>query len=195
MGDIKQNGDNDQKGDINQAQVAGGKRKNGHKSNCSCHICKNMEAKAERHGYEEDLEKEKERKMGYQKKNGHKSTCACPICKNMNNKKVSKNISKKSVSKGKKSNGHKCDCGCPICKNMKKKMGGKNEIGGATDDNESKVLEEKVGTETLATDTDYEALKPRGGSRKTRRSNGHKPNCGYPICKNMKKKRSTRRRR
>jgi hypothetical protein len=183
-------------GDINQAQVAGGKRKNGHKSNCSCHICKNMEAKAQRHGYEEDLEKEKERKMGYQKKNGHKSTCACPICKNMNNKKVTKkSASKKSASKGKKSNGHKADCGCPICKNMKKKMGGKNEIGGATDDNESKVLEEKVGTETEASDKDYKILEGVGGSRKTRRTNGHKPNCGCPICKNMKKKRSTRRRR
>ena len=107
-------------GDINQAKVVGGKRKNGHKMDCGCHICKNMEAKAERNGYEEDLEKEKERKMGYQKKNGHKSSCGCPICKNMNNKSVSKkNITNK---KGKKSNGHKPGCGCPICKNMKKKI-------------------------------------------------------------------------
>jgi hypothetical protein len=183
-------GDKTQMGDINQAQVAGGKRKNGHKAACGCHICKNMEAKAQRHGYEEDLEKEKERKMGYQKKNGHKSTCGCPICKNMNNKSVSKKgISKKNISKGKKSNGHKPNCGCPICKNMKKKMGGANEEA----NEEAKVAEEHVGTETLATDKEYKQFS--AGSRKTRRSNGHKPNCGCPICKNMRKKRGTKRRR
>jgi hypothetical protein len=169
--------------DIDKAQVAGGKRKNGHKATCGCHICKNMEAKAARHGYEEDLEKEKERKMGYQKKNGHKSTCVCPICKNMNNKSVSKkNVSSK---KGKKSNGHKGDCGCPICKNMKKKIGG----NGVSDEDE----DEGEGTLTIASPNDYKGL--QGGSRKTRRSNGHKPNCGCPICKNMKKKRGTKRRR
>ena len=177
--------------DINQAKVAGGKRKNGHKATCVCHICKNMEAKAERHGYEEDLEKEKERKMGYQKKNGHKKECVCPICKNMNNKSIyKKNISSK---KGKKSNGHKSACICPICKNMKKKRGGNdgNNNTGNTDNTGNKNAE---GIETLATNKEYENIK-KAGSRKTRRSNGHKQNCGCPICKNMKKKRTTKRRR
>lgn len=183
-------------GDINQSKLVGGKRKNGHKMDCGCHICKNMEAKAQRNGYEEDLEKEKERKMGYQKKNGHKKDCSCPICMNMNNK----NLSKKSASnkKGKKTNGHKPGCGCPICKNMKKKIGGGDEETNKNEETgkQAKVnddSQEPAGKETLATPEDYKNLK-KGGYRKTRKSNGHKPNCGCPICKNMKKKRNTKRR-
>jgi hypothetical protein len=72
--------------DINTSKLIGGKRKNGHKSNCSCHICENMKNKAQRGGYEEELEKEVENKMGgSKKKNGHRKTCKCPICKNMKN--------------------------------------------------------------------------------------------------------------
>lgn len=64
------------------------KRKNGHKSNCSCHICENIMKKAKRGGYEEDAEKEMLKKMGgSKKKNGHKPNCDCPICKNMRNAK------------------------------------------------------------------------------------------------------------
>jgi hypothetical protein len=81
---------------INEAKIIGGKRKNGHKHDCSCHICENMMAKAKRNGYEEDMKKEKERKMGgVQKKNGHKKDCSCPICKNMKN---AKNKNKKGGS-------------------------------------------------------------------------------------------------
>jgi hypothetical protein len=39
-------------------KLGGAKRKNGHKSNCNCHICENMMKKAKRGGYEEDAEKE-----------------------------------------------------------------------------------------------------------------------------------------
>ena len=67
------------------AQLGGAKRKNGHKSNCACHICENMKNKVKRGGYEEDAEKEALKKMGgSKKKNGHKPDCKCPICKNMN---------------------------------------------------------------------------------------------------------------
>ena len=45
-------------------QLAGARRKNGHKMNCSCHICENMKNKAKRKGYEEDIQKEKLKKMG-----------------------------------------------------------------------------------------------------------------------------------
>ena len=77
---------------IDQAKVMRGKRKNGHKLECQCHICENMKAKASRHGYEEDLQKEQERKMGGpQKKNGHKKDCGCPICKNMNKTRKNRN--------------------------------------------------------------------------------------------------------
>lgn len=150
---------------IDSEKVIGGKRKNGHKMDCGCHICKNMEAKAHRHGYAEDLEKEQERKNGYQKKNGHKSTCGCPICNNMKNK------SKTNKTKiNKKSNGHKSTCGCPICKNM------------------GKIDEDMIPTET-------ETEKKIGGRKNTKRrrsSNGHKPNCCCPICKNMKKNKTKR---
>jgi len=120
------------------AQLGGAKRKNGHKSNCSCHICKNMKNKAKRGGYEEDAGKEKIKLMGgSKKKNGHKPNCGCPICKNMKNAKKGGYAEEESVGeynemdkndsnitggkRGKKSNGHKLNCGCPICKNMRKK--------------------------------------------------------------------------
>jgi len=159
--------------DIDTKNLIGGKRKNGHKIDCKCHICENMTAKAKRHGYEEDLEKEQERKMGGpQKKNGHKKKCVCPICNNM------KNMSKsKSVVKGKKSNGHKPDCGCPICKNMKKKLNGGNHL-----------------TDTLLDEVKKDAEHKFEGNKKggTKKSNGHKADCGCPICKNMKKTRKNK---
>ena len=237
---------------INEMKMIGGKTKNGHKMDCGCHICKNMEAKAQRHGYEEDIEKEQERKMGGpQKKNGHKKDCGCPICANMKNaKKNTKSMKKKSnghkfdcgcpickntksmknnntKSMKKKSNGHKFDCGCPICKNMKKKMGGEGLIGEGLigEEEESDDIKEgndkeevadkeevpddieevdKEGIVTNATDEEADLLLKEsriGGSRKTKKSNGHKPNCGCPICRNMKKtrrnmkKRNSKRRR
>jgi hypothetical protein len=71
---------------INESKLIGGKRKNGHKLNCHCHICENMKNKAKRGGYEEEIEKEQEKMMGgSKKKNGHRKDCKCPICKNMNN--------------------------------------------------------------------------------------------------------------
>ena len=74
--------------DINQSKLVGGKRKNGHKYNCQCHICENMKNKAKRGGYEEEMEKEKEKMMGgSKKKNGHRRDCTCPICRNMRNSK------------------------------------------------------------------------------------------------------------
>jgi len=74
--------------DINESKLIGGKRKNGHKLECTCHICENMKNKAKRGGYEEEVEKEQEKKMGgSKKKNGHRKDCTCPICKNMQNSK------------------------------------------------------------------------------------------------------------
>ena len=124
-------------------KLGGAKRKNGHKSDCTCHICENMMKKAKRGGYEEDAEKEMLKKMGgSKKKNGHKPNCMCPICKNMKNSKKSgkkggaddvekpydneedKNdlgITGGGKTKKKRGNGHKANCMCPICKNMRKK--------------------------------------------------------------------------
>jgi hypothetical protein len=227
----------DYKSSAPTAQLGGAKRKNGHKANCSCHICENMKNKDKRGGYQEDAEKEKLKLMGGpKKKNGHKPDCGCPICKNMKNSKkgkkggegegegeyketegeydeMDKNDSNITGGKGgKKSNGHKGTCKCPICKNMKKKGGGKepdieNQLG---DIEEGIVKGEKTETmdvqtkETPATEEEYDELDAAekgmagpgaigGGTRKRRRSNGHKPNCGCPICKNIKRK--TRRHR
>jgi hypothetical protein len=127
-------------------KLGGAKRKNGHKSNCTCHICENMMKKAKRGGYEEDAEKEMLKKMGgSKKKNGHKPNCSCPICKNM--------------------------------KNSKKTM--KNGGDESSYDNDKPYDSED----------DKNDLSITGGkTRKRRRSNGHKPNCKCPICKNMQKK-------
>jgi hypothetical protein len=136
---------NDYKSISPEAQLGGARRKNGHKSNCTCHICENMKNKAKRGGYGEDIEKEQLKKMGgSKKKNGHKPDCGCPICKNMKNKAkkgkrggaeddseemVVEEVENEPFEGGrkKKGNGHKADCKCPICKNMKKsKKGGQD---------------------------------------------------------------------
>jgi hypothetical protein len=90
---------------------------------------------------------------------------------------------------GKRKNGHKMDCGCPICGNMKKKKGGDNPDNNDTENKEEPVGKVKTGSDEEATKlfNEMKAL-PTGGSKKTKRSNGHKPGCGCPICNNMKKK-------
>lgn len=75
---------------IDEQKLVGGKKKNGHKMNCMCPICKNMAAKAKRHGYTDDELKKQERKKGNHKSNGHRLNCHCPICKNMSKHKKSK---------------------------------------------------------------------------------------------------------
>jgi len=161
----------------NQPLLGGAKEKNGHKQNCSCHICKNIQKKAENGGYDKITERKST------KKNGHKESCSCPICVNMKNAKKKKRVGGDSVKKvhdeeegeeegeqrgGKKTrkrrhtNGHKSTCKCPICKNMKnkKKTSKNNRMFGFN----------------------------LGGTRKRRHTNCHKRTCKCPICKNMKKK-------
>ena len=134
---------------------------------------------------------------GSKKKNGHKPNCVCPICKNMKNAKKGGDMDDKKImldvqeaGRKKKGNGHKATCGCPICKNMKKnKKGGDIDEIPASDD-EYDILD--------ATEKGQVAPESVGGTRKrrgSRRSNGHKPNCGCPICRNMSKGRKTRRHR
>ena len=88
-------------GDIDEEKFVGGKKKNGHKMDCMCPICKNMAAKAKRHGYTDDELKKQERKKGNKKANGHRLNCHCPICKNMD--KYSKKSKKRKSRKSKKS--------------------------------------------------------------------------------------------
>ena len=202
------------------AQLGGAKRKNGHKSNCSCHICENMKNKAKRGGYKEDEEKAQLKKMGgSKKKNGHKPDCKCPICKNMKNKKnkthkrggaddtdsdSDSDSDKEEIKTGgkkKKSNNHKANCKCPICKNMKKK----SRKGGAEESASNKEYDDLDNIPTASpaevpAEVSQEEVTPEvpseGGTRKRRgskKSNGHKANCKCPICKNMRKGKKTRR--
>jgi hypothetical protein len=139
---------------LDYSKFVGGKRKNGHKISCKCHICENMKNKANRGGYTEDSEKQS---AGSTKKNGHKMNCKCPICKNMMNAKrggktedsssdeeeepdleetdtaeeevVEEDTDSDVLEGGKrKGNGHKKTCTCPICKNMRKKGGDGVEV-------------------------------------------------------------------
>jgi len=167
------------KTDIDEVKLGGAKRKNGHKSNCTCHICENMKNKAKRGGYQEEMQKEAEYiSGGSKKKNGHRRDCKCPICKNMKNAKkgggddedvdFDKEQEEENMNfsggKKKRGNGHKAACKCPICKNMRKtKKGGDIEEGNASN-NEAIVPPratspyQSPSSETQASPDDYDAL-------------------------------------
>jgi len=146
--------------DINAAKLIGGKRKNGHKLNCVCHICENMKNKARRGGYEEELEKEEEKKMGgSKKKNGHRKDCTCPICKNMRNSKKRGGSNLHTKTK----------------KILYDAVTEKVEEQEITEPNHEEVEEKEIITSHT---------EKKGGKR----GNGHKSSCACPICKNMRKK-------
>lgn len=153
--------------DINESKLIGGKRKNGHKLNCTCHICENMKNKARRGGYEEDIEKEQEKMMGgSKKKNGHRKDCKCPICKNMN---------KSKKRGGSKSSGR-----------TKKRRGGDDNDGYEEEKTETDEEKEEMEPYDNTSDEEVKEEEKKGGKKK--RGNGHKSNCKCPICKNMRKK-------
>jgi len=88
------------KTNIDDVKLGGARRKNGHKVDCTCHICENMKKKASRGGYTEEIEKQEENiSGGLKKKNGHRKDCKCPICKNMNNAKKGGNSFEKKHEK------------------------------------------------------------------------------------------------
>ena len=169
--------------DIDEVKLGGARRKNGHKSNCTCHICENMKKKARRGGYTEEIEKKNEYiSGGLKKKNGHRKDCKCPICKNMKNAKKGGNDNEEEEpmrqidfekreqhesmafqgGKRKKSNGHKLNCMCPICKNMRKsKKGGdepdeENQLGDIEEGGIKAVADNS--DETKASDEEYDEL-------------------------------------
>jgi hypothetical protein len=90
----------------------------------------------------------------------------------------------------KKGNGHKMNCGCPICKNMRKsKKRGGNEISNSVED--AAIADAFVKDDAIVYDNN-KLIEMQGGKRKhkissKKRGNGHKMNCGCPICKNMRK--------
>lgn len=170
--------------DINNSKLVGGKRKNGHKSNCSCHICENMKNKAKRGGYEEEVEKEKEYMMGgSKKKNGHRKACKCPICKNMKNSK--KRGGSKSRRTRKRRGGD--DEEETEDKEVDKELDDETESNTDSDtDTDTSDEEEEEGEEEEQDEENKEEDKM--GGRRKKRGNGHKLNCKCPICKNMRKK-------
>jgi len=121
---------------------------------------------------------------GAKRKNGHKANCCCHICDNIKNKikrggyeEDAEKQKMKLMGGSKKKNGHKMECSCPICKNMKNaKKGGYSEEKTEGEYNEMDKNDSNI--------TGGKKSKGNG----TRKSNGHKPNCGGPICKNMRKK-------
>jgi hypothetical protein len=176
---------NDYKSTSPEAQLGGARRKNGHKTNCTCHICENMKNKAKRGGYEEDMEKEQLKKMGgSKKKNGHKPDCGCPICKNMKHAKkrggnndvdeIVEEVEMKPMEGGrkKKGNGHKADCKCPICMNMKKsKKGGEDPDTGFDIDSGKEIIASDDEYDSLVADLKgEEGVNTVGGTRKRRGS-------------------------
>jgi hypothetical protein len=188
--------------DINKAKFMGGKKKNGHKLKCTCHICKNMQNKAMRGEYEKEYVKEKEKKMGgSKKKNGHRMNCTCIICKNMKNSKkrysnkLSRNKSKKRVGgkdpyypseeeKEEKEADEDPDANSINAVNENEDIDDTEDI----DDNEELTPfkdDHEPSEETKDYDLDEDDEKePQIAGKK---SNNHKLNCKCPICKNMSK--------
>jgi hypothetical protein len=64
-----------------QVQLGGVRKKNGHKENCKCPICKNMMFDKKKGGFTDTTTSSQS--AGKRKGNGHKANCKCPICKNM----------------------------------------------------------------------------------------------------------------
>ena len=167
---------------FDNSKLIGGKRKNGHKFSCSCHICENMKNKAKRGGYADDVKKAQEYAAGSKKKNGHRQACICPICKNMKNskKRYGKKSNRKTIKRGGGGGDDEEDM---------MDIPEEAEVKEAQESNEKEPQEgEKEEKEGVEKEKEGEVEKEPKGGRKKKRGNGHKANCKCPICKNMRKK-------
>jgi len=167
--------------------MGGSKKKNGHRRDCACPICKNMRNSKKRGGsnfnsktkkiLDENVTEEVE---------GEEITE--PNHEEVEEKEIITSHTEKKG--GKRGNGHKSTCACPICKNMRKKKGGANDENNEKGDTEEagiKAMKEATAEtkklETKATDKDYDELDAAekgeagpnvvGGTRK-RRGKGKK---------------------
>ena len=172
------------------------RKKNGHKSNCGCPICKNMK-KTKRGGEDPEIEFN----MGGKKKNGHKSNCGCPICVNMKHAKGTKRNkrNKRGGSKRRRRVGGEDKDEAPNGMKEEEEEIVLNEDTDEDSDEDSdeefididmkeKDIKEKDMKEKNMKEDDIKEkdMKEEGGRRR-KKSNGHKANCKCPICKNMKK--------
>ena len=163
--------------DLDNTQMGGKRRRNGHKYSCKCPICINMKH-AKRGGDNDELDKELEEdksNMGSQiagqkkKSNGHKKKCGCPICQNMLKKKggddEESGIGSQIAGRKKKGNGHKKNCGCPICQNMRKKGGDEENESDKKEDEDMKSIEIEA-LDNEYDDLDKDISNISGGTRR-----------------------------
>jgi hypothetical protein len=142
---------------------------------------------------------------GGKKANGHKSACKCPICLNMKHQKASKK--NRRVTRPNRTRRGGAD-------GLGKRKRGEDSGEESEEEDEPEEIEpqeDPVDVEVepqedhdadangVAGPEDAEPVhpdeekeegdkEPKGGRRKKRKGNGHKPTCKCPICKNMSKK-------
>jgi hypothetical protein len=142
--------------------------------------------------------------MGGKKKNGHKVNCKCPICKNM--------MKHKRGGEGSPTT-DKDDMSVPSMKNdeMHENTVQPQDNNSNADNNNTTNNENSDDYNFQEYDETYDNSNEvggksrrrhkrksqrktkKGGRRKSKRSNGHKAHCGCPICKNMRKNKSSHR--
>jgi len=179
-------------------KIGGSKKKNGHNPNCTCPICKNMRNA-----------KGKTMKAGKGKKsNGHKINCTCPICKNMRKKSKKGGDSEEVAPEEEYEDLDEIPTATtqPVISDEDKKNANSEGSEMVTQPVENNLSSMSATEDELSelSSSRYEPDKSGGRRRKTtrksmkksmkKRSNGHKANCGCPICKNMRKGSKTRRR-
>jgi len=171
--------------------MGGSKKKNGHRPDCTCPICKNM-----RNAKGKTMKVGKSMKGG-KKSNGHKMNCVCPICKNMSKK-------SKKGGEGEGNGGEEAQDNELLLKATDAEYENVENIPESRDE-EQKKINESIPIDETGNALSSETLNVSGGrKRKTtrksmeksmkKRGNGHKANCGCPICKNMRKGKGTKRR-
>ena len=137
----------DSRESLDNSQMGGKRRRNGHKYSCKCPICINMKH-AKRGGDNDEFDKDLENKDS-----------------------DDSGIGSQIAGRKKKANGHKIKCACPICQNMRKKGGDEDK----KEDNDMKSNEiDAMDYEYENIDEDISAISGGKRSRKSRKSRRNK---------------------
>jgi hypothetical protein len=173
-------------------QMGGSKKKNGHKPNCTCPICKNMR----------NVKKTMKVGKSGKKSNGHKMNCKCPICKNMSKKsnKGGAVVPDNSTVSTASDDEYKDVENIPEATTREIP---ENESSSTAETGNGNPLSSMTATQDEIDElgSSFTPNVTGGRRRKTmrksmrKRGNGHKANCGCPICKNMRKGKGKTRRR
>ena len=170
------------------------KRSNGHKLDCGCPICNNMRH-AKKGGSLTPAT------IGGKKANGHKANCKCPICinmKHMTSSKKNRRVKRNRTRRGGKPDDEDSvpdsddDEHSDSDSDEHSESDSDSDEHSDSDDEEVQPVNLEANFDDVADDdSDYEQptkkQRTKGGGRKKRKGNGHKANCGCPICKNMRK--------